>query len=420
MRPLGELFEIGAGKTMSAAAREGSAKTPFLRTSNVLWDEIDLTTVDEMAIPADELENKLLQTGDLLVCEGGEIGRAAIWNGDIERMSFQNHVHRLRPLADDVEPRFYVYFLQCGFTQLGIFEGVGNKTTIPNLSRNRLAALQVPYPDLTEQRDIASALVCVRRAMRLHGQSLMLAEDLKQSVMQAVFATGLRGEPSHETQVGLTPVSWRQCPLKEHFQVASGGTPNRGVAAYWANGTIPWVKTGEINYCVITRTEECITPEGLAGSSVKLFPAGTLLMAMFGQGVTRGRVGFLGIEATCNQACAAIQPADEAIDVRFLYHFLTWRYEAIRSLAHGGQQQNLNLEIVRNMAITFPESRDEQHEIVASLDAIDRKIDLHRRKTAILNELFKSLLHKLMTGQIRAADLDVSAIADGSLAETVS
>src|SRR5437764_79403 len=116
LRRLGELFEIGAGKTMSAAARNGDQKVPFLRTSNVLWDEIDLTTVEAMTIPAHELQAKLLRPGDLLVCEGGEIGRAAIWNGEAEFMSFQNHLHRLRPLTDDVEPRFYVYFLQSAFT----------------------------------------------------------------------------------------------------------------------------------------------------------------------------------------------------------------------------------------------------------------------------------------------------------------
>ena len=97
-RPLGELFEIGAGKTMSAAARKGVDKTPFLRTSNVLWDEIDLSSIDEMSIPDHELPPKLLRQGDLLVCEGGEIGRAAIWEGQVATMSFQNHLHRLRPI----------------------------------------------------------------------------------------------------------------------------------------------------------------------------------------------------------------------------------------------------------------------------------------------------------------------------------
>ncbi|MCO2636841.1 restriction endonuclease subunit S, partial [Pseudomonas aeruginosa] len=161
-RPLGELFDIAAGKTMSAAARTGIDKVPFLRTSNVLWDEIDLTEVDEMSISADELVDKSVKAGDLLVCEGGEIGRAAVWDGSVPIMSFQNHLHRLRPIHDGIDARFYVYFLQSAFTQLGIFEGVGNKTTIPNLSRNRLASLDVPHPPLVEQRSIAQSLAKVR------------------------------------------------------------------------------------------------------------------------------------------------------------------------------------------------------------------------------------------------------------------
>ena len=139
--PLGDLFEIGAGKTMSPAARKGIDKTPFLRTSNVFWDEIDLSSVDEMSIPAHEMPAKLLRRGDLLVCEGGEIGRAAIWDGQLETMSFQNHLHRLRPVVSDVEPRFYVFFLHSAFTQLGLYEGAGNRTTIPNLSRSPLGGI---------------------------------------------------------------------------------------------------------------------------------------------------------------------------------------------------------------------------------------------------------------------------------------
>lgn len=95
---------------------------------------------------------------------------------------------------------------------------------------------------------------------------------------------------------------------------------------------------------------------------------------------------------------------------RYLYHFLTWRYDAIRSLAHGGQQQNLNLEIVRDLLVAYPQPKDEQNEIVTILDALDRKIALHRQKRAVLEELFQSLLHKLMTGAIRIADLDLSAL----------
>lgn len=183
-RPLGELFEIGAGKTMSAAARNGADKTPFLRTSNVLWDEIDLSSVDEMWIPEHEPPAKLLRRGDLLVCE---IGRAAIWNGEVETMSFRNHLHRLRPIVEEVEPRFYVYFLQSAFTQLGIFEGAGNRTTIPNLSRSRLAALHVPQPPLDEQQGITAAMARMREAIATNERKHALLDDLFKALLHKLM-----------------------------------------------------------------------------------------------------------------------------------------------------------------------------------------------------------------------------------------
>ncbi|OBK24489.1 restriction endonuclease subunit S [Mycobacterium asiaticum] len=394
---------------MSAASRIGENKVPFLRTSNVFWDEIDLAQVDEMAIPDRELADKLVEPGDLLVCEGGEIGRAAIWEGGPAPMSFQNHLHRLRPQVADVDPRFYVYFLQSAFTQLGIFEGAGNKTTIPNLSSGRLKALEVPHPPLAEQVAIADVLRHVQRARRLNKRVLLTTQELKSAVMEQLFTRGLRGEAQRETEVGPVPESWTVAAIDEHFSVVSGGTPSRSNATYWSGGTIPWVKTTEVNYSVITETEEHITQAGLNGSAAKLLPPGTLLMAMYGQGVTRGKVGILGIEASCNQACAAITPTDDVV-AQYLYHYLTSRYEAIRSLAHGGQQQNLNLDIVRKIDVPVPPTIVEQQEIIDVLDALDRKIDLHRRKRGVLDQLFKSLLQKLMTGEISVDDLDLSAL----------
>lgn len=403
--PLGDLFEIGAGKTMSAAARNGTNKTPFLRTSNVLWDHVDLSTVDEMAIPDHELPAKLLQSGDLLVCEGGEIGRAAIWNGEMDTVAFQNHLHRLRPLTNGVESHFYVYFLQSAFTQLGIYEGAGNKTTIPNLSRSRLAALEIPHPPLKEQKAVAAALAHIRKAIQMQEQIGRVAQDLKRATMRELFTRGLRGEAQKETDIGPMPESWIVEPINDHFSVVSGGTPSRKTPAFWTDGTIPWVKTTEVNYGVIRETDERITQAGLDQSAAKLLPPGTLLLAMYGQGVTRGKVAVLGIEATCNQACAAINTDNDVVDTKYLYYFLSFRYEAIRRLAHGGNQQNLNLETVRTLPLARPKKRKEQREIVAILDAIDRKVDLHRRKRAVLDDLFKSLLHKLMTGKIRVTEL---------------
>ena len=214
------------------------------------WDQIDLSTVDEMAIPEHELSKKLLQPGDLLVCEGGEIGRAAIWNGEVGTMSFQNHLHRLRPIVEGIEPHFYVYFLQSAFTQLGIFEGAGNKTTIPNLSRSRLAELEVPQPNINEQLAIVAALSRVRKAINIQEQSLALSQDLKRTTMYTLFTRGLKNEPQKETEIGPMQESWVIKTINDHFSVVTGGTPPRRIPTFWTGGMIPWVKTTEVDYCV--------------------------------------------------------------------------------------------------------------------------------------------------------------------------
>lgn len=306
----------------------------------------------------------------------------------------------LKPRAD-IDPLFLYYACR--------------SVEVPSRGYNRhfsvLKSLGIAVPsERAEQERIGLVMRAVEAADTRQALLANTNLTLKQAVMREIFSRGLRGEPQKETEIGLVPATWEVRRLEDDHDIAGGGTPLRSVDAYWTRGTIPWVKTAEVNYSVIRSTEEHITQEGLDNSSAKLLPPGTLLIAMFGQGVTRGRVAILGIEATCNQACAAVRPRNDRVDTQFLYHLLTSKYEDLRQLAHGGQQQNLNIDIVRNFRVALPSTRDEQEEIVAILDAIDRKIDLHRRKKAVLEELFKSLLHKLMTGEVRVADLDLSAL----------
>jgi type I restriction enzyme S subunit len=132
-----------------------------------------------------------------------------------------------------------------------------------------------------------------------------------------------------------------------------------------------------------------------------------LLMAMYGQGITRGRVAILGIEAATNQACAAISPRDESrVSSRFLYYFFEYHYENLRKLGHGANQRNMNAALIRGFPVAYPTSI-EQAEIVSALTALDAKAAIHQRKHAALTDLFRTLLHQLMTAQIRVHDLDL-------------
>jgi len=147
----------------------------------------------------------------------------------------------------------------------------------------------------------------------------------------------------------MLPEGWKLVRLGDIAQISSGGTPDRSQARYW-NGNIPWVTTGEIQFNTITDTSEKITAEGLKNSSAKLFPPGTLLMAMYGQGKTRGQVAKLGIAATTNQNSAAIL-LDNEHDPDFYLHYLASRYDDIREFGNSGGISHLNAGLLRQIEV---------------------------------------------------------------------
>lgn len=177
-------------------------------------------------------------------------------------------------------------------------------------------------------------------------------------------------------------------------KVVSGGTPNRRDAALWG-GTIPWVKTAQIRTGTISASDvdEWITSAGLEQSSARLVPRGTILMAMYGQGKTRGRVAILGLDAAINQACAAILLRPLA-DRDYVYHQLSYRYEKIRALSNTGSQENLNAELIREIAFPFP-PHQEQREIAQVLSAWDAAIEKRSQLVAAKERACRGLMQRL-------------------------
>ena len=123
---------------------------------------------------------------------------------------------------------------------------------------------------------------------------------------------------------------------------------------YWSGGTIPWVTSGAVNERAIRSASGLITEEALAETGVKLWPVGTVLVAMYGEGKTRGKAALLQIESTCNQACAAIDYDRSLVSGHYLLTYLNSQYEASRRLAYGGVQPNLNLGLIKDMEIPLP------------------------------------------------------------------
>lgn len=300
----------------------------------------------------------------------------------------------LKPRAD-IDPLFFFYALR----------SLNLESRGYNRHFKLLKEKLIPVPDLPAQVWIAQILGTVDRCLRLQSHQGLVLEELKWVAMEQFFRHGLLGEGQVDSQIGLVPESWVAEELGDSHLVQTGGTPSRSNPQFWDGGTIPWVKTGEVSYSTITKTSEHITPVALEESTVRLFPVGTLLLAMYEQGVTRGKVGKLGIEATCNQACAAINSLEGQVDADYLYYFLEWQYENIRARAHGGQQQNLNLDIVRRIPIVYPGDLDQQLEIAGLLRAIDMKIALQRARLERLRELFERVLGDAISGEIAPSEM---------------
>ncbi len=174
--------------------------------------------------------------------------------------------------------------------------------------------------------------------------------------------------------------------LGEIFQIASGGTPSKQKTSYYKNGTIPWVKTGDLKEKYVIENVECITEDGLANSSAKLFPANTVLVAMYG--ATIGASSILSYEAATNQACAAFLPNKEVLP-EYLYYFLCSKKEQFIKDSVGGAQPNISAGYLKTVQIEL-ETIEEQSAIVSSLDKVDNLIDLRKKQLEQLDLLVKS------------------------------
>lgn len=213
-----------------------------------------------------------------------------------------------------------------------------------------------------------------------------------------------RHHPIHESkmnssQIFLSP-GWRIARLGDVCETATGGTPSRGNPNYFG-GDIPWVKSGELEDGIIFDTEEKITNEALANSNAKIFPKGTLLIALYG--ATVGRLSILGIDATTNQAVCAIFPNVEQMDTNYLFHFLFQEREKLLAQSFGGAQPNISQAIVRDIEIPLP-PLPEQRRIAARLNEIMAEVARARQAAQAqldaLNALPAAYLKKAFRGEL--------------------
>jgi len=288
-----------------------------------------------------------------------------------------------------VNKRWLAYELS---SRKSIFESLATQNAQLNINLEKLRPYQIPMPPTkAEQQAIAGALSDVDGLIGSVEKLIAKKRSIKTGTMQQLL-TGKQRLPGFSGEWGLKKIS-------EFTDGTSGGTPSTTISAYWG-GDIRWMSSGELHLKFVADVEARITEEGLQNSSTKPIPPNCVLIGLAGQGKTRGTVAINMVELCTNQSIAAIYPNDSFCPL-YLYYNLDNRYEELRGLSTGdGGRGGLNLTILRNIEIPFP-NPDEQQAIATVLSDMDAEIQTLETKLAKTKAIKQGMMSELLTGKTR-------------------
>ncbi|EMY3699085.1 restriction endonuclease subunit S [Salmonella enterica] len=343
---------------------------------------------------------KLMPAGAILFSSRAPIGYVAVASNKIAtNQGFKSFV-----FTNDIYPDYAYYYLR---NIRHLAEEMGTGTTFKEISGSAAKTLPFVMAPLAEQKIIAEKLDTLLAQVDSTKARLEQIPQILKRFRQAVLTVAMSGELTEEWRKNNSILfsSWVNSNIGELAQVATGKTPKRTEVKYWENGSIPWLTSSSTGEIYTEVAEQFITPIALKECTLKIFSPGTLLLAMYGEGKTRGQVTELKIHAACNQACAAIICNKEKIDLQFLKMRLMENYQETRKAAAGGNQPNLNLNKVREIPVIVP-SLPEQAEIVrrveqlfAYADTIEKQVN---NALTRVNSLTQSILAKAFRGELTA------------------
>ena len=267
----------------------------------------------------------------------------------------------------------------------------------PNINLKQIGNLQIVLSTDKQQKRIAGILSAYDNLIENNNKRIRLLEQMAENLYKEWFVRfRFPGYEDTEFEDGM-PRDWVREKIGLHYNTCSGGTPSRTHEEYYTEGTIPWVKTGEIKDGIIIHTDECITEAGIKGSSAKLLPQGAVVMAMYG--VNIGMLAYLDSEMTCNQACCVFNDKNEINSRHYLFHYLYSIRDYLLLIGFGAAQQNLSQDLIKKVKIVIPPA-----ELIKEFDK--QKEPLYQTIRALMmknDKLIKqrdALLPRLMSGKL--------------------
>ena len=287
----------------------------------------------------------------------------------------------------------YAYFLLKQFNLNGYAGGAAQ----PLITQGLLKHLKCNVPAIDQQQRIVDRLSTYDSLIEVNNKRIKVLEQIAENLYQEWFIRfRFPGHESSEFENGL-PRGWKRGCISEFYITSSGGTPSREHDEYFDDGTIPWIKTGELQDCLLIDTEERITEVAVKKSSAKFFPKDSVLMAMYG--VNIGMLAYSTIDATCNQACCVFRDKGSINTKHFLFQCLKSIRDYLLLISFGAAQQNLSQDLIKHIRIVMPDKetiiRFEQ-----AVEPLYNETKLLLKANASLAKQRDLLLPRLMSGKL--------------------
>jgi len=357
---------------------------PYLRNPNVQWFNVDLDDLQEMPFEDHEDEKYGLREGDVVICEGGEAGRAAIWDGSIPGMKIQKAIHRVRP-KEDLYNRYLVYQLMADY-QSGRLADYYTGTTIKHLTGKDLALYEFPLPPLPEQKRIAAILDKADAIRRKRQQAIQLPEQFLRSTFLDMF-----GDPV------TNPKGWPVKKVKDLCEIVRGSSPRPKADPKFYGGPVPRLMVADIarDGWLVTPRIDSLTVEGAKRS--RPVPAGTIVMAVSGN---VGLMSELAIGACVHDGFVAFTHLKtDQIEPKYLMlclHFLKMTHETRKA---GAIFQNLTTHDIKSLDIPLPPMEVQLRYLQAFSGSKALEARLKATPCAADN-LFNSLVQRAFRGEL--------------------
>jgi type I restriction enzyme S subunit len=378
-KELGDIAETQLGKMLNSSKQTGSALKPYLRNINLQWGRIDFSDVKEMDIFENEMKQFMLAKGDVLVCEGGEPGRSAVWNLDIE-MGFQNAIHRIRP-RERLSPEFACYQFEW-LVKNGILDELFTGVTIKHFSQQKLRKVEFVVPPLNEQEKIVEILEEQLSRLDAALASVRAVREksarFRRSLLHAAFTGALTG---HDASSGNSPKDWMKESVGDFVSIKTGKID---VNAAVENGAYPFFTCAREIYRIDEAPYE--------GRVVLIAGNGDLNVKYYeGKFNAYQRTYFLAV-------------LDESkLLPKYLYQFMEMYVEHLRKISIGTTIKYIKLGDLRDATISLPPMAVQEKIVEILEEQLSRLESAHAVADAIekkASALRRSLLHAAFTGAL--------------------